>query len=297
MAVPKFEDFYRPILDVIANSSEGLTHKDIFRLVAERLSLTEEDQRVMTKGGTRPQFESHSRFVVFSLRKAGLLFSTERGKSQATDAGSRYLIDHNGPIQEVEIQRMISAREETSLVPASGADGLDVISPDDQMANSFQVLEEQLADEVLDNLKGISPTSFEHLSVALLSKMGYGIGEVTQRSHDGGVDGILSQDPLGLEKIYVQAKRWNTSQVPESEIRSFHTSLTAKGAMKGVLITNSIFAPKAQEVAKIFTARGTPISLIDGQELTRLMIQHGVGVVTEITYEVKKLDANYFSEI
>ena len=122
--------------------------------------------------------------------------------------------------------------------------------------------------------------------------MGYGEGEVVGRSGDQGIDVIIDQDPLGLEKVYVQAKRWQ-NPVNEPEIRNFSGSLLAKGSTKGVFVTTSTFAPKARETARLISAGNQFIRLIDGAELADLMIRHGVGVVVETIYEVKKLDENY----
>ena len=153
-----------------------------------------------------------------------------------------------------------------------------------------------LADQILDSVKDVPPAGFEQLVVGLLSKMGYGDGRVVGQSGDQGIDGVLNQDTLGLEKIYVQAKRYTSGQVGEPEIRNFSGSLVAKGATKGVFITTSTFSPTAQQTAQSISLGSQFIRLIDGSELARLMIEHRVGVVTEVTYEVKKLDANYFAD-
>ena len=127
--------------------------------------------------------------------------------------------------------------------------------------------------------------------------MGYGDGRVVGRKGDHGIDGILNQDKLGMEKIYVQAKMFESAQVPEPEIRNFSGSLDPFGATKGVFITTSTFPATARQTAEHISRGGKFIRLIDGNELAELMISNGVGVVTEITYEVKKLDANYFSDL
>ena len=125
--------------------------------------------------------------------------------------------------------------------------------------------------------------------------MGYGEGKAVGRSGDGGIDGIIHQDALGLAKVYIQAKRWE-GQVGEPEIRNFSGSLEAKGANNGVFITSSSFGQRARETAHFISAGNKFIRLIDGEELARLMINHGVGVVSEVIYDVKKLDENYFAE-
>ena len=157
-------------------------------------------------------------------------------------------------------------------------------------------LNDRLAYELLESAKGMAPDRFEDLVVELLEEMGYGEGEAIGRSGDEGIDGIVNQDPLGLEKVYIQAKRWQ-NQVGEPEIRNFSGSLEAKGASKGVFITTSNFSSTAEQTARYISAGNKFIRLIGGHELARLMINHGVGVVTETTYEVKKIDENYFVDL
>ncbi len=166
----------------------------------------------------------------------------------------------------------------------------------EQMDESFLELNARLSGELLESVKSISPDTFESLVVRLLERMGYGEGSVVGQSGDGGIDGIINQDPLGLEKVYIQAKRWQ-NQVGEPEIRNFSGSLEAKGANKGVFITTSAFSSSARQTARYISAGSKYIRLIDGEELTHLMIEHGVGVVTETAYEIKKIDENYFVDL
>lgn len=180
--------------------------------------------------------------------------------------------------------------------PAKSCNTESDLTHHEQMAESFLVLNARLSEELLESAKSISPDIFERLVVRLLERMGYGEGSVVGQSGDGGIDGIINQDPLGLEKVYIQAKRWQ-NQVGEPEIRNFSGSLEAKGANKGVFITTSTFSSTARQTAQFISAGNKFIRLIGGEELARLMIEHGVGVVTETTYEVKKIDENYFVDI
>lgn len=163
------------------------------------------------------------------------------------------------------------------------------------MARSDRQLREKLTEELLENVKGLTPDRFERLVVKLLVEMGYGDGKRVGGSGDGGIDGIIDRDPLGLEKVYIQAKRW-TQSVGEPEIRNFSGSLDAKGAAKGVFITTSSFSRTAERTARDISKGGKFIRLIGGRELVELMIQHNVGVVTQFTYEIKKVDENYFAD-
>ncbi len=169
------------------------------------------------------------------------------------------------------------------------------VTPDEQMEVLYNELNDKLADELMDVVGNMHPDSFERLVVKLLEKMGYGKGEKVGKSGDGGVDGIIELDQLGIEKVYIQAKRWQSSVGP-SEINSFSGSLNLKGANKGVFITTSTFRPNAQAAATDISKGNQFIRLIDGEELAQLMIRYDVGVFTETTYHIKKLDENYLSE-
>ena len=180
--------------------------------------------------------------------------------------------------------------------PSSGSvESNTAVTPEELMAQSARQLQTKLADELLESITQLTPDRFEQLVVNLLEKMGYGKGEAVGRSHDGGIDGIINQDKLGFEKVYIQAKRWS-NQVGEPEIRNFSGSLDAKGAAKGVFITTSTFSSPAKRTAQNISTGNRLILLIDGQELTKWMIEHGVGVVTLSTYKVQKIDEIYFAE-
>lgn len=162
------------------------------------------------------------------------------------------------------------------------------------MAVAYKQWQDKLTDDLLGSIATISWEGFECLVVGLLVKMGYGQPEKRLKdSRDGGIDGVIKQDALGMEKVYVQAKRWNY-QIGEPPIRNFAGSLDTHGATKGVFITNSTFSKTAKQTAKKISGGNKIIRLIDGKELVNLMIKHGVGVVPGYTYDLKKLDENYF---
>ena len=168
--------------------------------------------------------------------------------------------------------------------------------PDQKMEDGYRAIRENLKGEILDSLLGLSPDGFERLVLALLNKLGYGEGKVVGRSGDGGIDVIINQDMLGLEKVYVQAKKWKNNPVGGPEIRNFSGSLQLRGASKGVVVTTSNYTKDARESAKQISQSNQTILLIDGQELASLMFDRDVGVITEQTYAIKKLDENYFTE-
>lgn len=297
MAVPPFEEFYRPVLEITAGPKAPLTRKEVTVSVTERFSLTESDQRETIPSGMKTRVRDRVDWALTDLKQAGLLSTPRHNRWQITSQGEVFLNDHPGDITRAEVRDLAKKPDLGPEPVISGVESSGELTPGEQIAQGYQQLQFTLSMEILDSLENLEPYAFEQLVVELLERMGYGDGSPTQRSRDRGIDGVLKQDPLGLEKIYVQAKRWNTSQVTEKVIREFHSSLVAKGATKGVVVTNSTFTDSAKSVAENFTAQGKPISLIDGSELVQLMIRHGLGVVTEITYEVKKLDANYFAEV
>ena len=299
MTIPAQHEFYRPVLEVVALAESGLNRKEIISRVAERLALTAEDLQVLTRGGTKSRVESHVHQVVYAAKKSGLLSSSDRGKTQITPEGRAFLARHPGNIPIGEVQQLILHSEEGAEVARIMFPDLSTTSSDDLLGNIHEQLQNQLADTILDNLKSVPSRTFEQLVVGLLEKMGYGHGLVTRHSRDGGIDGILTQDVLGLmEKVCVQAKRWSNNTIGDPEITQFAGSIGNEGANKGVFITTSSFTTslKNRATAKVVITDNKAIRLIDGQELAQLMIDHDLGVVTEITYVVKRLDTNYFAE-
>jgi restriction system protein len=301
MAVPMKKQLYRPILEIAAESGTAVSPKQLRESLALRFHLTDADLQDRSSSGAL-RFTDRASFGTFDLKSAGLMCSPSRGLYQITGEGREFLATLPAAqllIAESELKRLAverrqreGGREDATTVESSP----DVdITPDELMAAGYHQLQSKLADNLLESFKDISPYGFERLVLDLLVKMGYGTGQAVGRSGDGGIDGVINQDPLGLEKVYVQAKRW-AGQVGEPEIRNFSGSLDARGASKGVFITTSNFSASAQRTADTISAGNKFIRLIGGDELARLMIEHGVGVVTEFTYELKKLDENYFSE-
>lgn len=299
MAIPPQHEFYRPVLEIIAQSTDGLRHQEIASQVATRLSLTSEDLQVMTKGRTKSLVDSHIRFVVFVARKAGLLDSSERGRYRITPEGQNFLNRHHDGFPVTELQPLLSNSDEGSEVANLISGNLAENTPDDMMDIIHKQLRNQLIEDILNHLKSVASDRFEEVVIELLERMGYGHGLVTRHTHDGGIDGILTQDVLGLmEKVCVQAKRWSNNTVGEPEVTAFAGSIGNAGANKGVFITTSRFttALKNRATVNVVITDNKSIRLIDGPELAQLLIDHDLGVVTEITYVVKRLDTNYFPE-
>lgn len=313
MPIPTKNQVHRPILEFVASKGETpSTRREIVRAIAEKFSLTPDEIDERSPSGSNRVY-TRSSWSLMGLRWANLIEYPRRGQIKITRQGEEFIKKHEGlPINDAAINKWKQEQEQLKSiggddnstdapvpVAATSAPSADIdesdADPDEIIAAAYQQLQDKLADDMLDALKGVDPYQFERIVLALLEKMGYGTGQQVGRSGDGGIDGVIDQDPLGLEKIYIQAKRWQNT-VGEPEIRNFSGSLATNGAAKGVFITTSNFSTTARQAAQTISAGIQLIRLINGHELARLMIQHGVGVVTEITYEVKKLDENYFSD-
>ena len=298
MAVPTQQDLHRPILEIVSGANDDVVPlQQVKAALIERFSLDDKDLAERVSSG-RKKFTIRANWAVSYLRRAGLLTSPSRACFRMTEHGLKILETQQGDIGTTQLKSLIDAqgqhRQENTedTVESLEPNG---VTPDEQIESLHAEMNDRLAEELLENVRNVLPHQFERLMVSLLEKMGYGKGRAVGQSGDGGIDGIIHQDPLGLEKVYIQAKRWQ-SIVGEPEIRNFSGSLQAKGASKGVFITTSNFVPKALETADRISAGTQFLRLIDGTELSRLMITYDVGVVTETTYDVKKLDENYFVE-
>ena len=295
MAVPSQQELHRPILETINGAEDDVVSvQQIRSALIQRFSLDDQDLTERVPSGQN-RFNNRVYWAVSYLKRAGLLKAPSRACFQITEHGLKILAAHLGDIGIGQLKGLIDSGGQRTLT--NGEDSAETedtigITPDEQMAALHGELNDKLADELLDSLRNVTPDRFERLMVSLLEKMGYGEGQIVGGSGDGGIDGIINQDLLGLEKVYIQAKRWQYG-VGEPEIRNFSGSLQARGASKGVFITTSTFVPKARETADRISAGNQFIRLIDGAELSRLMIKHNVGVVTDTTYDVKKLDENY----
>ena len=304
MAVPTLQELYRPILEIASETTGWVSNELLWDSLGKFLpDLTDADreEKVRRKNLLRQRI----RHSLPPLKEAGLLISASQKKAEGphsiTEEGRRFLealgSDHT-VVNDCELKnlRPIDPPRRTVEPPLTASDD----EPERQFEPRFRQIQEELEDELaaelLDSIREITPDQFERLVVDLLEKMGYGKGETVGRKSDGGIDGVIDQDPLGLEKIYIQAKRWS-NQVGEPEIRNFSGSLDAKGASKGVFIATSQFSMSATQTAEGISKSSKFIRLINGNELARLMIGHGVGIITKSTYQLKVLDENYFADV
>lgn len=295
MAVPAVKKFSRPILEIAAEVGDIFSYKQLIEGLTARLSLTEDDLAELIPSKTQTKVRTRVYVAAYHLKRANLI-STEGG-IEITPQGRAFLVNHQGDIERADLTQLTAESGESPELDEPLPDDSGELAPDEQISLSHQQHQEMLSDRILGSMKILTPSDFERLVNGLLREMGYGTVEQAQGfSGDHGVDGILNQDSLGLDKIYVQAKRWDNAPVGEPDIARFSGSLDLKGATKGVFITTSTFSAAAEAYIRNNRSNKT-IRLIDGRELAALMIRHGVGVVTEFTYEVKKLDANYFAEV
>ncbi len=301
MALPPQRAFLRPILEITAKAEKRLSYKEILDELIPLLSLSDDDLQERTPHGAL-RVEKHTRYSMHLLKRGGLLDApsqgSERGRYQITGGGRQYLREHPDALDPAQLNMLVVEQEQPgdSPPPAGTIPTAGDISPDEQIEVTYEQLQTKLADELLEAVKAVSPEHFEELVVELLVKIGYGRGQRVGRSGDGGIDGIVTQDRLGFEKVYVQAKRWNTAQVGEPEIRNFSGSLDPHGATRGVFITTSRFSETARRTADEAARNNKTILLIEGPKLARLMIEYGVGVITRTVYEIKEIDENYFAD-
>lgn len=294
----------RPLL-ILSGDAKEHRISDVADEVADALELSEADRReTIPSGGKR--FINRMSWAVSHMVKAGLLEKPQRGVFRITEKGQQ-LLKEGPPEITVELFRKRypewqAAWNEASAKNKSKPDKPDADetgdSPEERMEAANDEIRSALADEILTAVKDLSPAFFEQLVVRVIVKMGYGgtlrdAGQALGRSGDGGVDGIIKEDRLGLDTIYLQAKRYRDGTVGRPDVQAFVGALQGFRARKGIFITTSSFTRTATEYVDQIE---TKVVLIDGQALADYMIDFGVGVATVSTYEVKRIDTDFFVE-
>ena len=286
MPIPSIDQMVLPVLQHIADGQE-YRRLNILDMLTKHFSLTKDERARLSKSG---QMET-------SLSRKGFIIRSRERHYQITSDGLEYLNHNSGAIlvadgsPGTEEDPPVSGFEESSGV------GGNTRTPEGLIEENYKEIRNRLAKDLLQQIKVNSSVFFEELVIDLLVKMGYGgsredAGRAVGRSGDGGIDGIINEDRLGLDMIYVQAKRWK-GNVGEPPVRDFVGALDGEGVQKGVFITTSNFTPTAKNFAERSSKR---IILIDGNHLAQLMIDHNVGVSVEKTYEIKRVDSDYFAE-
>lgn len=303
MAIPDFQTLMLPLLELASDGAVHYIH-DAVNQLADQYDLSNEDRTQLLSSGQQPAFYNRVGWARTYLKKAGLLEDPKRGYFQITQRGRDVLAEKPSRIDMKYLRQFpeyIEWRESVRVTIEEDIEDEDLtgLTPEEALENAYQKIRTDLSEELLDYVMNSTPGFFEKLVVELLVKMGYGGSQrdaaraVGQRG-DEGIDGIIDEDRLGLDTIYVQAKKWNkASSVSRPEIQKFVGALSGKKAKKGIFITTTDFSSGAREfVEKI----DTKVVLIDGERLTNLMIDFGVGVIPRTLYELKEVDSEYFGE-
>ena len=302
MPIPDYQSLMLPVLKVIVDRKEHSV-AEIRKQISAELNLSDDELAERLASDTTTVFMNRIGWAVQYLKEAASIRAVRRGVYQITDRGSTLL---KGNPTEVTTKTLRQFPEFVEFV-GKGAESEPTTvetlheskaTPEESLESSYQTLRDALAHDVLEAIRNGTPAAFEQVVVDLLVAMGYGgsvedAGRVVGKSGDGGIDGIIKQDKLGLDAIYVQAKRW-ASVVGSPEIMKFSGSLTKKHANRGVFITTSAFTKDASEFVEAMPQK---IVLIDGRQLASLMIEHDVGVSSTRTYTLKRLDQDYFDNL
>ena len=299
MPIPDYQSLMLPILKLSGDSQERSLAESRDDL-AEILGITDVERKELLPSGTQPIFNNRVAWACIYLYKAGLLERPKRGWYKITDRGLDVLKESPSKVdvkflnQFQEFVKFRETKKEKEVGP--GTEPLEA-NPEEALESSYQELQQTIASDIIQAIKDCSPQFFERLVIDVLVKMGYGgsrkeAGQAIGKSGDGGIDGIIKEDKLGLDIIYMQAKRWENT-VGRPEIQKFAGALQGQRARKGIFITTSNFSKEALNYVKNIDSK---IILVDGQRLAELMIEHNVGVSTVASYDVKKIDTDYFIE-
>ena len=304
MGIPDYQSLMLPLLKY---SGDGNEHslREAIEALAFQFNLTNDERKELLPSGQQAVFDNRVGWARTYMSKAGLLESSKRGYFRITNRGKEIL---EKSVRKIDVKFLEQFPEFLEFKKAKKeADSLErqleetpeqKQTPAESIEFGYQKLRRDLETEILERVKSCSPDFFERLVVDLLVKMGYGgtrrdAGKAIGKGGDGGIDGIIKEDKLGLDIVYIQAKRWDGTVVGRPEIQKFVGALHGQRAKKGVFITTSRFSNEAQEYVSIIDSK---IVLIDGQQLAQFMIDNNVGVSTVSTYEIKKIDSDYFTD-
>ncbi|MER0440086.1 restriction endonuclease [Emticicia sp. W12TSBA100-4] len=292
MKIPKFDETFIPILEVLKDG-KVLRSRELIEEVKTKFysDLSEEQLKQETKSGDL-LIDNRIAWGKSYLKKGGYITFPQRGFVQITEKGK----NHSATITVRDLENESSLfdfyKQEKSSVAVDSNKQPEISSPQDLIDEGFNRIEGEVKADLLQKLKSIDPYFFEKVVLRLLKKMGYGEFIETSKSNDGGIDGIINEDKLGLDKIYIQAKRFNEGKVREKDIRNFIGAMSGD-TNKGVFVTTSEFDEKALEKAR---SAHHKIICIDGQKLVTLMHEFNVGIQVRTTYEIKQIDEDFFDE-
>lgn len=299
MAIPDFQTLMLPLMKFIEDGREYLM-RDVTEPIAEQFSLTPGEMAEMLPSGRAPLFYNRLAWAKTYLKRAGLIEQPRRGVMVISQKGRKLLTEEKPQRIDLRfLQKFPEYNQGNESIEADDVEAQAVLpssaTPEEILERAHSTLRIELASELIANIKGCSPAYFERLVVQLLIKMGYGgsreeAGRAVGKSGDGGIDGIINEDRLGLDAIYLQAKRWE-GVVGRPEIMKFVGALAGQRATKGVFITTSGFTQEAKEYAATSQYK---VVLIDGPRLADLMIEHDLGVSVAATYQLKRIDSDFF---
>ena len=300
--IPDYQALMRPVLECAKDGEVRIG--DIVERLADRFELNEDERKELLPSGKQTRFANRVHWAKSNLKQAGLVKPTKRAHFIIADRGKAALADTGAEINKAYLEQFEEFKEfQARTRDVDGADEAIVIvsdvaaTPDEILREAHKRINAALSAEILDRVREASATFFEKLIVALLLAMGYGgtsehAGRALGKSGDGGVDGVIDQDPLGVDQIYVQAKRYaEGNNIGPGAIRDFFGSLSLKKAQKGIFVTTSSFGPSAIQTAKDL---GMRIVLIDGTHLATLMIRYNIGCRDEEVLHLKKVDEDFF---
>lgn len=307
--IPDYQTLMRPLLEAIQDGQEHV-FKNIVEKLADRFELTQEERGQLALSGHRALFSGRVGWAKTYLKKAGLLEQRKRGILSITPLGiealqSKKKIDVTyltGYPNFVDFYSPSSRNEKTrknEFVPTTDPGCTPLITPEETIAHAYEQIHNKLSSELLDVVLTQDFAFFERLVVELLVKMGYGgsiqdAGRAIGRTGDEGIDGIIKEDKLGLDVIHIQAKKWNKNNtVGRPELQKFVGALAGQGSTKGIFITTSSFTKEAES----YRPQGVKLVKIDGGKLAQLMIEHNLGVSTAFSYDIKRIDRDYFNDL
>lgn len=301
MSIPDYQSIMLPLLRYSEDQNEH-SLREAIETLADFFHLSEEERKELLASGQQAIFGNRVGWARTYLKKAGLLENTKRGFFKISTRGLGVL--KKGP-KEINVKFLDQFPEfvefrtpkEKAVESIESVDSVFDKTPEETLESAYQKMRQELAAELLLNIKMCSPSFFERLVIDLLVKMGYGgtrkdAGAAIGKSGDGGIDGIIKEDRLGLDAIYIQAKRWESS-VGRPDIQKFAGALQGQRAKKGVFLTTSSFSSEAHDYVSRIESK---IVLIDGNLLANLMMDHNVGVSSIAVYELKRVDSDYFIE-
>ncbi|WP_253714380.1 restriction endonuclease [Treponema sp. OMZ 803] len=304
MAIPTYEECMLPLMKIAEDGKEHLFREATDALI-NQFNLTEKEKQELLPSGSAFVINNRIGWARTYLTKAGLLLKTKRGYFRISEEGKKLLQKEPAFINTKMLKEYDAFNEFQTTKETDNSENNKTehniqqsITPHELLESGYLSIKNELADELLSTIKNISPSKFEKLVIDLLVKMGYGgsikeAATVVGKSGDEGIDGIIKEDKLGLDVIYIQAKKWDSGTIGRPEIQKFAGALLGKKAKKGIFITTSTFTNEAKKYVTDIDAK---IILLDGKQLTELMIENNLGVSTQDVYTIKRIDSDYFEE-